>query len=66
MPCLKIVRFFIKLFGFIGFIMIIGAVGESDYQETMGNCYPLVNTVKALITGALMMVPSITLILKER
>ena len=66
MPCLKIVRFFVKLFGFIGFMMIIGAVGESDYQETMGNFYPFISTVKTLIIGFIMMIPSVTLILKGR
>ena len=44
---------------FIGFILIIGAVGASDYAVEMGIYEPITAHMKEIVIGIVMMTPGI-------
>lgn len=55
----KLFNLFITLLAIAGIFVIIGAVGKMDYMVSTYQPYPLINTVKTLLTGMLMCLPAI-------
>lgn len=43
---------------FIGFFIILGAAGKSDYMDEIGQYYPFSNTLKVGLVGLLLMAPA--------
>lgn len=47
------------ILAFIGFIIMFGAAGNSDYMDEIGQYYPFSETVKLCVIGLLMCVPAV-------
>ena len=60
----KILNWIFGITAFIGFILIIGAVGASDYAVEMHIYEPLTAHLKEYIIGAILIIPGI--IITER
>ena len=54
MKLARIISGFILLFGVV---LIVGAVGTSDYMDEIGQYWPLVETLKTMGLGVLLMIP---------
>ena len=54
MKAARIIAGFVLLFGIV---LIVGAVGTSDYMAEIGQYYPLVETLKTMGVGLILMVP---------
>jgi len=55
----KILNWIFGIMAFIGFILIIGAVGASDYAVEMGIYEPITAHMKEIVIGIVMMTPGI-------
>lgn len=49
----------IDCMAFIGFVIIIGAVGTMDYKMTVHEYYPLAYTLVTMLIGILLCTPAI-------
>ena len=56
---LKKIETVLIVMGFIGFLIVLGAIGTDDYYTEIGQYYPLINVIKTAIPGILLMVPGI-------
>jgi uncharacterized membrane protein len=54
MKVARIIAGFILIFGVV---LIVGAVGTSDYMDEIGQYYPLTETMKTMGVGLILMVP---------
>ena len=54
MKVARVIAGFVLLFGIV---LIVGAVGTSDYMAEIGQYYPLVETLKTMGVGLILMVP---------
>jgi len=54
MKIARVIAGFVLLFGVV---LIVGAVGTSDYMDEIGQYYPLVETMKTIGIGLILMVP---------
>ena len=54
MKTARIITGFIMVFGIV---LILGAVGTSDYMTEIGQYYPLSETLKTVGVGVLLMLP---------
>ena len=54
MKIARIIAGFVLLFGVV---LIVGAVGTSDYMAEIGQYYPLIETLKTMGVGILLMLP---------
>lgn len=54
MKTARIITSFIMVFGIV---LILGAVGTSDYMTEIGQYYPLSETLKMVGVGVLLMLP---------
>lgn len=54
MKVARIIAGFILIFGVV---LIVGAVGTSDYMDEIGQYYPLTETLKTMGLGVLLMIP---------
>ena len=55
----KIFNGFITILAIIGFFVIIGGVGTMDYMATIGEHYPLIETLKTMMVGFLFVLPAV-------
>lgn len=55
----KILNWIFGIMAFIGFILIIGAVGASDYAVEMGIYEPITAHMKEIVIGIVLMIPGI-------
>lgn len=55
----QICKNIISILAGLGFIILMGAVGTSDYMTEAGIYYPFMNTVRLMVVGILLMVPAI-------
>lgn len=54
MKVARVIAGFVLLFGIV---LIVGAVGTSDYMDEIGQYYPLTETLKTMGVGLILMVP---------
>jgi hypothetical protein len=54
MKVARVIAGFVLLFGIV---LIVGAVGTSDYMDEIGQYYPLTETLKTMGLGVLLMIP---------
>lgn len=54
MKVARVIAGFVLLFGIV---LIVGAVGTSDYMAEIGQYYPLTETLKTMGVGLILMVP---------
>lgn len=54
MKVARVIAGFVLLFGIV---LIVGAVGTSDYMDEIGQYYPLTETMKTMGVGLILMVP---------
>lgn len=54
MKVARVIAGFVLLFGIV---LIVGAVGTSDYMDEIGQYYPLTETLKTMGVGILLMLP---------
>jgi len=67
MNCLKILETVLGILAFIGFILMLGAVGTSDYLTEIGQYQPFEDLVKSMIPGMVMFFPGgIYVVVKDR
>ncbi len=52
-------EYIISAMAIVGFIIILGAVGTSDYMVECGVDYPLAKTTQTMLVGLLLMMPAI-------
>ena len=52
-----------KLICLIGFIIIIGTIGNSDFQESIRHYYPFGECLKRIFIGMLLMLPQAYIVL---
>lgn len=53
----------IKLMGVVGFMVILGAVGHSDYQNAIGEYVSFNELFLTILTGVALLMPSITMLI---
>lgn len=53
----------IKLMGIVGFMVILGAVGHSDYQNAIGEYVSFNELFLTIFTGIALMTPAITMLI---
>ena len=56
---LKIFNAFVTMLAVIGFFVFIGAVGNMDYMVEIGQDYPLIDTLRTIILGVLLILPAV-------
>lgn len=56
---LKIFNIVLTVLAVVGFFIIMGAVGTMDFMVEQKVNYPMVNTIKTVAIGMIMMVPAI-------
>ena len=56
---LKIFNWLITLLAVFGVIMFVGAVGKMDYMVEVGMDYPIIETIKTIGIGILMVIPAV-------
>lgn len=56
---LKIFNLFVTALAVLGFFVFIGAVGTMDYMVEIGQDYPLIETVKTICLGCLLILPAV-------
>lgn len=54
----KIIHYLISVLAVVGIIVVLGAVGSSDYAVEIGTDLPLWSTVKMLLLGVSFMTPA--------
>ena len=54
MKVARVIAGFVLLFGIV---LIVGAVGTSEYMDEIGQYYPLTETLKTMGVGLILMVP---------
>lgn len=54
----KVVRNVVGIMAGVGFFLMIGAVGTSDYMDEIGVYYPLTEMLPQLLIGVTLMLPS--------
>ena len=54
MKVARVIAGFVLLFGIV---LVVGAVGTSDYMDEIGQYYPLTETLKTMGVGLILMVP---------
>lgn len=53
----KILSWILGIMALVGFLMLIGAVGASDYAVEMNIYEPITAHIKEMIIGAVLMIP---------
>lgn len=56
---LKIFNIVLTVLAVVGFFIIMGAVGTMDFMVEQKVDYPMVNTIKTVVIGMIMMLPAI-------
>lgn len=51
----------INLMAIVGFVVVFGTAGHSDYMIAVGEYYPFNELFKTLLIGVALMLPSITI-----
>ena len=57
MNYLKIVRTIAGILAFIGFILMLGAIGKSDFADEIGEYIELKDFLPQMVVGLLLMLP---------
>ena len=55
----RFINVIVTVSAIVGIVIFIGAVGNMDYMVTIGQDYPLVDTVKMLFAGFVCVIPAI-------
>ncbi len=67
MNFLKIIETLLGILAFIGFILMLGAIGTSDYMVEIGEYQPFEDLIRSLIPGLVMFLPGgIYAVIKDR
>lgn len=65
MNYLNILKWIFGIMAAVGFLLIIGAVGASDYAVEMGIYEPVTAHMKEVAIGAVLMIPGIIYLMKR-
>lgn len=55
----KIFNWVVTILAVAGFFILVGGIGTMDFMVEQKVVYPMVNTIKTVIPGLLMMLPAI-------
>lgn len=55
----KVIRTATGIMGFIGFFLIVGTAGTSDYMIEIGSYYPISEMLPQMLISLAMMLPSV-------
>ena len=55
---LRIVNIVFIVLAVVGFVIVMGGIGTMDFMVERGVDYPLINSIKTVGIGMLMMIPS--------
>lgn len=55
----KTVDRIITVLACVGILLLIGSAGNADYATEVGEHYPLIDSVKLIVAGIIMLLPAI-------
>lgn len=59
MNYLNITRTILRIVGFVGFMLAVGAIGKSDYADAIGECCTVGDILPQVLIGLVMFLGSI-------